>query len=232
MKRIFLFCAIFAGLFVSVGSAISADSRSGSFSIENQKVFSVSGDGSRSELKGVYVNIFSYEGKDDAAWFQLDEGIYCARLASGEVIGFLPAEEDDYCAELVFSPGLKYVAADTGTSAERLFIVYDFGSGRELAVLRGMGKCAWADGERLIYTRLDDEERDKPGEVINRTSVALHNIRTGRVAVVKGATETSDFELTEVRCGTVLLAEYYVESPKDWGDYENVRQRSVTVQIQ
>ncbi|MDR3076350.1 MAG: hypothetical protein LBU26_03525 [Synergistaceae bacterium] len=245
MKKFPLFCAILA-LLVSFSalaeSAEPAGLQSGSFSVTDQSVFWVSKGGEKRELKGVYVNSFSYKGEDEnAVWFQVDEdlsrklgekeGIYCLQIPENRVIGFLPIKEEDGCYDLIFSPGAKYVAADFGSTPYRVYGIYDFESGEEIVSFPGMREFIWVDSERLVYTNPDRNERDKPGEITNCLSAALYDMKSEKTTILKQATETSDYRIEGTWGGTALITEYYVKSSKDWSDDENIQERRVTVPI-
>jgi hypothetical protein len=169
--------------------------------------------------------------KDLSRKLGVEEGIYCLQIPENRVIGFLPIKEDDDCYDLIFSPDAKYVAADFGSTPYRVYGVYDFENGRELVNFPGMAECVWADSERLAYTHPEKERRDRPGEITNRFSAALCDMKSRKTTILKQATETSDYRIEGIWGDTALITEYYVKSPKDWSDDENIQERRVTTPI-
>lgn len=185
-----------------------------------------------SDIKGAarYWSAFGEDSSDlvdeaeTGVWFFTADGL---RMA------FLPLESANECQGVIFSPSGESFLLESGSGIrpDITYFLYELPSMRKMAELDGIrGSAVWLGTSRFVLTRIDGTREIQEGYVL-RVSIALYDVASSKVTVLKGATDTKNFWLNEVSSGVLKLRESSVKSPQDWGDDEKTIEREITIEI-
>jgi hypothetical protein len=162
--------------------------------------------------------------------------------SDGACLTFVPLESENECQGVVFSPdgGNFVLVTGSGMRPDMYFEVYGEGT-EKLAEFSGIrGGIAWIDPVRFVMTSIDDtrelaEEGSSPfgASYYLRVSVVMYDTAEKEATVLKEATDTQNFWLSEIiEDGSALtVTEESVKSEKDWGIEEKTEEREIRVEI-
>lgn len=158
--------------------------------------------------------------------------------SGGVCLAFVPLDNENAYQGLVFSPSGENFVLSTGSGvrADMTCEVYGEGAQKigELAGLRN--SIQWLDGTRFICTRIDDirENGVFPGLAYGlKFSAVIYDAAMREEFVLKETTNTQNYLFNSVSAdgASILLAEEYVESEKDWSDEGKVKTREIKVDV-
>ena len=87
---------------------------------------------------------------------------------------------------------------------------------------------------RFAFTRIDGVRDEGSSDNLGyglKLSAVLYDSALEEETVLKEATDTQSFRFRGIGGENIEIAEEYVESPKDWGDDEKIKEREIKVPI-
>ena len=158
-----------------------------------------------------------------------------------KAVAFLPLESEYECQDIVFSPdGDKFLLmGGSGMRPDMIYTLYKAAAMEKEEEIAGIRASAvWVDPVRFALTRIDDireisEAATGPFSYAWRVSVVLHDTVAGKTMILKEATDTKNYWLSEViEDGSALIVrEESVPSDKDWGDEDKTKENEIRVEV-
>ncbi|MCR4665758.1 MAG: hypothetical protein K5657_00490 [Desulfovibrio sp.] len=163
-----------------------------------------------------------------------EEGIYFFRGKDAAPAGFLPVTEEVESCRLTFSPSGEYFLLSWGMEYVQHLNVYAVGKNKDFVKkteIPVQGPSFWIDARTFAVTSVDMKKGMRVSGKFDLwwSSIALHDVITGKTNVLRAATETRNYCITgiETKDGSLEVMESVVKGAKDWADDEKVSDTQV-----
>ena len=213
--------------------------------LEKETVYRVKSDGKRQKIEDASIMAFGSEGgaKGGIFWFAVDPeanesmegskgGIYFFD-DKDKFLWFLPYDDAAQVSNILFSPDGKQMVLNAGTWIIRDYVLHNFKETKEKASFTGTSEPTWLDANRFAFTMVESDVEPRPSEsdFDGWTSVVVYDTVAKEIVPVMKATETKNYELTEVDWDKdeLHITETSVKNKADWADTEKRENKELTV---
>lgn len=174
-------------------------------------------------------------GESDGSVRENEAGVWFF-AESGAALTFLPMENRMDCQALIFSPGGErfLVMGGSGMRPDVGYVLYELPEMEKKAEFGGLREeVAWVDPLRFVMTRIDGIREGESFENLSfglRLSVVLYDSALGETFVLKGATDTENYSLSEVTDdGNAVVIETSATTEGDGEDGSEGREIKVAI---
>ncbi|MDR1678092.1 MAG: hypothetical protein LBS44_06855 [Deltaproteobacteria bacterium] len=177
--------------------------------------------------------------KGPVRYFSVYDGVMFF-AEDGQAISHLELDGvEEGAVKVIFSPDGKLFLLETGPMylPEAVYDVYFTDGLEKKGQIDGWKGATWIDPLRFVTTRIDDARslpESTPGRAFAyRTSVVIYDSSTSKIFILKESTGTQNFSFTEITNDgkDLKVSEQYVNSEKNWGDEEKIKQRELILKI-
>ncbi|MCL2029151.1 MAG: hypothetical protein FWG97_01875 [Deltaproteobacteria bacterium] len=248
MKKIIAVFLVMSALAVSSATSVADEGKSFAaqekYTLEKETVYRVKADGKRVEIEDANVTMVGTNGGADGTifWFIVDPNVNEAMEGSesgiyffgdeDNLLFFMPYEDADMLNGIYFNENCKQMVLEAGTWVVQSYFLYDFKKTEKKASFRGTTGPIWIDPHRFAFTMVEPDVEPRPSgtDFDGGTSVVVYDTAVEETVPVMKATETINYELTDVDRNNyeLQITETSVKTKEDWADPKKHQEKKLT----